>query len=100
MRGFRIGDDDLAVRVEHHQAVRHRVQRAVEALGDLPLLPVADDGREQHLADVVGAALDDEHERNDQQPEHDMRDVQAQDEAGAIGPTKVTAKIITMRGEP
>ncbi len=82
MRGLGIGDDDLAVRVDHHQAVRHGVQRPVEALCDLPRLPVPDDGREQHLADVVGAALDDEHEGHDQQPEHHVRDVQSQDQAG------------------
>ena len=34
MRGFRIRHHDPAVRPEHDQAVRHGVERPVEALGD------------------------------------------------------------------
>ena len=82
MCGLGIGDDDPPVGPEHDQAVRHGVERAVEALRDAasPSSPPTD-RREQHVAHEVGEAMDGEEERDRQQAEHDVIEVAAQDEA-------------------
>ena len=76
--GLGIGDHHLAFRPQHDQPVRHGVQRAVEPVGKLACLLVADDRREQHVADVVGAVDGDERHRNDHQAERDGGQVHAQ----------------------
>ena len=67
MRGFRIRHHDPAVRTEHDQPMRHRVQRAVEALGDAVGLLFLGDRCEQDRAHEMRHLVDGEHERDDEQ---------------------------------
>ncbi len=65
MRGLGVADHHLAVGAEHDQAMRHGVQRPVEAFGQPGRGLALRNGVEKHRADVSGHSRDDEDERHD-----------------------------------
>ena len=72
MRGFRIGDRDAAVGPEHDEAMRHGVERPVEALGETIGLLLLRNGGEQHIAHGVSEFPDGEQEWRRQQAQENV----------------------------
>jgi hypothetical protein len=76
--GFRIRHHDATVWPEHDQPMRHGVERPVEALGDAVRLLLLADRGEQNGAHQMRHLVDREHERDDEQTEHEMIEVALQ----------------------
>lgn len=63
MRGFGIGHRHPAVGAEHDKAMRHGVQRPIEALGKAVRLLLLRHRRKKHIAHRIGEFADREQER-------------------------------------